>query len=172
MNYKIRTVLDTEEDVVRTVLIDAKITLEQLHKTIVDTYGFDKGQMASFYTCDDSWEQEMEIPLVDMSENLVDKGNEMRNYILEDSLAKVNDKLLYVYDFINMWTVYVELVGIDKNTKLEEPKLILSVGDLPKQKEMPSGEVSEVDLLGSFEDEFKSEFDEEDFESLDDYDNY
>ena len=39
--YKIRVILDTPEDVIRTILVDRSINLESLHLTIAKAFGFD-----------------------------------------------------------------------------------------------------------------------------------
>ena len=79
--YKVRVILDVEEDVIRTILVDENQTLEQLHKTIANSFGFDGSEMASFYTSDNGWNQGEEIPLFDMSESEV--GLSMSTCILK-----------------------------------------------------------------------------------------
>jgi hypothetical protein len=37
----------------------------------------------------------------------------MSDYQLSDILDKQNTKILYVYDFINMWTFLVELAAVE-----------------------------------------------------------
>ncbi len=164
--YKIRIILDTKEDVLRTLVIDKNCNLEQLHFAITNAFGFDGKEMASFYRTDYQWNQGEEIPLFNMED---DNGISMSNCILKDILVKENDKLIYVYDFLNMWSFYVELIEIS-NEKVENTKVILSVGDVPN--EVPERKFEANNLDDEFDDEFKDMFDE--FESLDDfdYDNY
>ena len=38
--YKIRVILDTKEDVIRTILVDSDLNLEDLHLTIAKSFGF------------------------------------------------------------------------------------------------------------------------------------
>ena len=52
--YKIRIVLDTEADVIRTILLDNAINLETLHLTIAKSFDFDGLEMASFYRTDNA----------------------------------------------------------------------------------------------------------------------
>ena len=58
--------------------------------------------MASFYRTDSEWNQGEEIPLFNMAEAGV--GISMATEILQEALPLENDKLIYVYDFLNMWT--------------------------------------------------------------------
>jgi hypothetical protein len=53
-----------------------------------------------FYTCDETWNQEEEISLLILD---VPAKKIMSDYQLSDILDKKH-KILYVYDFINMWT--------------------------------------------------------------------
>ena len=69
MIYKLRIILDTEEDVIREIVINESDSLEDLHNATVNAFGFDGNEMASYYMTDDNWNQGAEIPLFDMSEN-------------------------------------------------------------------------------------------------------
>jgi hypothetical protein len=128
--YKIRVILDTKEDVIRTILTDNNINLENLHTTIAKAFGFKGQEMASFYRTDDEWTQGEEIPLFNMGE----AGEEisMQNCILNETLPKENDKLIYVYDFLNMWTFYVDVIEISTETREDFPQIILTVGEIPE----------------------------------------
>ena len=57
MIYKIRLILDTEENVLRDIVISYNDTLEDLHNAITNAFGFYGTEMASFYRTDDNWNQ-------------------------------------------------------------------------------------------------------------------
>ncbi len=165
--YKVRAILDVENDVIRTLLVDEKATLEKLHFDIANAFGFDGKEMASFYQTDHEWNQGEEIPLFNMAE--VGQGLSMATCRINEILQKQEDKLIYVYDFLHMWTFYVELV----ETSLEpivDTKIILNVGEIPN--EAPTKVFESDSIANDFGDEFNDPFD--DFESLDnlDLDNY
>ena len=108
MIYKIRVILDSEEDIFRDLEIEEHATLEDLHNTVTQAFGFLGNEMASFYTCDEEWNQDEEIALFDMSET----GSDVRlmnETNLDDVLTEQNPKMIYVYDFFSMWTFFVEL---------------------------------------------------------------
>lgn len=164
MAYKIRVILDVEEDVIRDIVVNEAISLEDLHFTIAKSFGFNGQEMASFYRADDQWEQGIEIPLCDMSED--DDAISMGNCNVTDILRKTGDKLIYVYDFFSMWTFFVEL--IDPKVKLagELSKTVFSFGKTPK--EAPEKEFTSEKLLD--EDDYFND----DFDNIDDidFDNY
>jgi len=113
--YKIRIVLDAEDDVIRTILVDHHINLENLHQTITKSFNFEGFEMASFYKTDNEWNEGEEIPLFDMSES--GAGNSMQNCFVSDLIPNVGDKLIYVYDFLKMWTFYVETINVTSSTQ-------------------------------------------------------
>ncbi|MEM9362796.1 MAG: hypothetical protein AAGA43_09180 [Bacteroidota bacterium] len=131
MIYKIRIILDAEEDIFRDVEVEDTDTLEDFHNTVTQAFGFMGNEMASFYTCDEEWNQDEEIALFDMGEN----GSNVRlmsNTHLNDVLTEESPKLIYVYDFLSMWTFFVELADIvEKEDGRTYPNLLFSFGELP-----------------------------------------
>lgn len=165
--YKVRAILDVEEDVIRTIMFDENLSLEKLHFDIANAFGLEGNEMASFYKSDDEWNQGLEIPLFNMAE----AGEElsMASCTTKDILANKNDKLIYVYDFLQMWTFYIELIESSEEA-VAETKTILSVGEMPK--DAPEKVFESDQLLSDFDDENRDIFN--DFEDLDslDLDNY
>ncbi|MGB0879673.1 MAG: hypothetical protein ACPGTO_03820, partial [Polaribacter sp.] len=72
------------------------------------------------------------------------------------TLPKVHSKLIYVYDFLNMWTFYVEVVEISSEVKNDIQKTILSVGEIPA--EAPEKEFKADDLGNKNSDDIDDEF--------------
>lgn len=144
--YKIRVILDTKEDVIRTILVNDSINLEQLHTTISNAFGFEGQEMASFYKTDEEWNQGEEIPLFNMAE--VGEQTSMQTCILNKTLPNENDKLIYVYDFLNMWTFYVDVIEISDEKRDDLPQTILRVGEIPEnapEKEFIADNIDESD---------------------------
>ncbi len=132
--YKFRVILDIkDQDVIREIAIAKDFTLEDLHLTILNAFGFEPVEMASFYFTDEDWNQQDEIPLFNMSEQ-VGGLTQMRDYKLDFIFTDNNKKMLYVYDFFNLWTFFVEFTG--DFTMAEDPNiplLIFSLGDVPNE---------------------------------------
>ena len=165
MIYKIRLILDTEENVLRDIVISYNDTLEDLHNAITNAFGFYGTEMASFYLTDDKWNQGDEIPLFDMSES--NNSMSMQTFKIKEVLTEDNDKLIYVYDFLALWSFYVELISIEEDENLIElPSLLLSVGVVPN--EAPEKEfISEESNSNSEEYERFENFDDFDFDNFD-----
>lgn len=163
--YKIRIILDSEEDVIRTLVVNHTIDLETLHQSIAKSFGFDGSEMASFYLSNNNWDQGQEIPLFNMSE--AGEGVSMATTLLEAAMKSTGDKMIYVYDFFSMWTFYVELIDTDIELENREnselPKTILAVGEIPEKA--PEKEFTTEKNDSEFDDELN-----DDFESFEDFD--
>lgn len=160
MIYKIRIILDAEEDIFRDIEVDANDSMEEFHNTIAQSFGFLGNEMASFYTCDADWNQEEEIALFDMNET----GSDVRlmnETLLKEAMNVKNPKLIYVYDFLNMWTFFVELADIVENEPgVAYPNLLFSFGELP---ETPPEKSFRADPSFDFDDTLEN-YDDLDFD--------
>ena len=153
MVYKFRVILDVKEDVFRDIAIQGEATLEDLHNVINQSFGFVGNEMASFYLTDDDWNQGEEITLFDVSES--GEIRLMEETIIESVVSEDEPKLLYVYDFMSMWTFFVELVEID-----EEETGASYPAEAPEKSFV-------ADDFDEFEDEFNDfDLDEDDYGSF------
>ncbi len=166
MIYKIRAILDVKKDVIRDVLIDSSNTLEDLHTIIANAFGFNGQEMASFYRTDNEWNQGEEIPLFDMSDT--GESISMQKYVLGETLQKVGDKFIYVYDFMSMWTFFVELSDSNIKTESDLPSIAFSFGDVPETAPEKEFIAEKSDDPFGFEDDEFDNFGS--FENIDDYD--
>ena len=166
MVYRFRIVLDndTEDDVFRDIEIRETDSLEDLHNSITQAFGFDGIEMASFYLSDDEWNQGEEISMFDTSEGY-DQMRLMSETPINDVSDEKKTKLIYVYDFMNMWTFYVELAEIVLETPgADYPNLMFVHGQIPTEAPQKSFEAeNEFDDYNEFDDDF----DVDDYENLD-----
>lgn len=164
MVYKFRVILDAEEDIFRDIAILESDTLEDLHNAIVNAFGFDGLEIASFYTCDDEWTQEDEIALFDTGEEPGEQKT-MADYTLGSILDTENTKIIYVYDFLNMWTFFVELGAVEEpESGAAYPELLFSHGEMPSNAPDTIFESESADdIYGDFDDDY----DDDDLDMLD-----
>ena len=161
MIYRFRVILDndTEDDIFRDLEIRETDTLEDLHNIVTQSFGFDGSEMASFYLSNDTWEQGEEISLFDLSENA--SSRLMNETSLDSVVHEAQTKLIYVYDFLSMWTFYVELAEIVEETEGHDyPNLMFVQGQVP---DTAPEKLFEGDDLEEFEDGL----DVDDFDGLD-----
>jgi|TARA_B110001452_G_scaffold87543_1_gene71572 hypothetical protein len=135
MIYRFRVILDndTDDDIFRDIEINKSNNLEDFHNTITQSFGFEGNEMASFYLSDQEWNQGEEISLFDLGD--VGETNRLMSDVLLDSVMdKNNNRLIFVYDFLNLWTFLIELVEIVELTSgVNYPNLIFSKGQIPSK---------------------------------------
>ncbi|MCB0383453.1 MAG: hypothetical protein KDD05_09195, partial [Psychroserpens sp.] len=158
MIYRFRVILDndTEDDVFRDIEIRETDSLEDLHNAITQSFGFDGLEMASFYVSNDQWDQGEEISMFDVSE-----GNSsvrtMGETILNDAVHEAQTKLIYVYDFLSMWTFLVELAEIVEEAEgTDYPNLMFVHGQIPDTAPDKNFEAEDFD---DYNDEFDDDLD-------------
>ena len=175
MIYKIRAILDDQTDVFRDIAISSESTLEDLHNSLSQAFGFDGIEMATFYGCDQEWNQGQEYPIVDLG--FEDDTVLMRDTPISSILTADNPKLIYIYDLLQMWTFFVELAAVESDeSSTDLPQLLFSFGELPSEapeKHFKSEKgSSEDDFYRDTDEDFSDEFDDFSDYSDSDYDDY
>jgi hypothetical protein len=132
--HKFRVILDSVEDVFRDVELIDSVKFLDLHKQILLAFNFDNSQMASFYMSNDNWDKGQEITLMKMDFDDGSSSLEMQDVTLKSLIKKKGQKLVYVYDFINMWCFFIEVldVYISEENKDEFPRVTYVFGDKPE----------------------------------------
>tara|TARA_B100000482_G_scaffold183685_1_gene158788 strand:+ start:93 stop:542 length:450 start_codon:yes stop_codon:yes gene_type:complete len=127
MKYNIRITLESKEDVIREIEINSDCFMSELHYFIIDAFGLDNKELASFYTVNSELELEDEFPLISFQDN----SSNMENTKLESVLTNVNEKLIYVFDYMKMWRFLIDLIKIE--TDFKERKCTLKIGEIPDE---------------------------------------
>jgi hypothetical protein len=159
MIYRFRIILDAQEDVFRDIEIESAATLEDFHNAITQSFGFGGQEMASFYISNEFWEQGEEIALFDMNDGQ-ESIRKMGETLIKEVTDKDQTKLIYVYDFLNLWTFLVELADIVEYVEGKAyPNLMFAHGEIPE-------EAPEKEFLVEDVESDDTEVDPEDFEDL------
>ncbi len=182
---KFRVLLDSKEntEIFRDVIIPDSASFEDLYKISIASFGFKGDQMASFYMSNDEWDKGQEITLEDMSFGDEDNTTPvMSTAFVRDFIEAPDQKIILVYDFIRMWIFLLELVGYEKETP-EKPLIALTVGTAPKE-DSRSGDDNDELFAGEFDEpgeededefgfnDFDDDYNDEDYSSFDDYNDY
>ena len=157
---KLRVTLECNEDVIRELIIDENLTLEELHRSITKNFNLNDFEMASFFQTDSDLNLGKEITLYDTSEK-PEESLVMNQVIISTLLYSSETQLIYVYDFLKMWRFYVQY--IEKVATIESANLY-SIGKMPI--EAPKVHFESVKTTGKF-DPFEESFD--DFDEFNDY---
>lgn len=169
--FKFRVLIDTleEENAFRDIVVDSSSTFEVLHTAIVEAFKFKGDQVASFYLSNDDWDKGQEIGLMDMTGENSD-FLQMQDTLIRESVEELNQKLLYVYDFLSMWCFFIELIEINELSDSKTyPNVEMEYGVAPPEESKQividdSMDIEEESDYNEFEDEFNS------FDNIDNYD--
>ena len=167
MIYRFRVILDndTEDDIFRDLEIRETDTMEDLHNIINQSFGFNGLEMASFYVSDEHWNQGEEISMFDVSEdsNTVKLMNETK---INDVVHEAQTRLIYIYDFLSMWTFYVELAEIVEEAEGHDyPNLMFVHGQIPDEAPEKSFEADDAEAFNDFDEDMDiDEYDNLDFD--------
>jgi hypothetical protein len=168
MVYKFVILSDEVDDFRRDIVIDSDATFLELHNAILDSVNYTKDQMTSFFICDDGWNKETEITLVEM-----DTSSEVDNYVMDttrlgDLLEYEKQRLLYVFEFLTERSFFMELREIITGKSLEKAECIKSKGNPPAQ--VTEFEDFDVKTTTTTIDPDNDFFDNDDDFNLDEYD--
>ena len=164
MIYRFLLLSNESEDFVREVSIDSDATFFDLHNAILDSVGYTKDQITSFFLCEDGWEKSQEITLMDMGggssefDMLVMDETSLRDYMEEEG-----QRLLYVYDSISDRMFFIELKEIVPSQYLDAPQCTFSQGEAPAQMltedDFMANLTKDVTLSNTIYDEFSDDED-------------
>jgi hypothetical protein len=130
MVYRFVLLSDEDELFIREFEFLENQNLMDFHNLIQEELEFDKSQMASFFMATDNWEKEEEFTLLDMGTG----SSIMEEAVFEDIIFRKNQKLLYVFDFFNDRSLFIEYIGETKEIEGREyPNCTNSKGLPPKQ---------------------------------------
>lgn len=162
MVYRFRVILDAEEDVFRDIELLEESTLEDFHNSIINAFGFDGNEMASFYISDEDWNQGEEISQFDISDG-EESVRLMNETTLDSVVSESETRLIYVYDFLNLWTFLIELAEIAEVVEGSDyPNLMFVHGQIPL--EAPDKEF--IADKNEFGDDIDSDLDVDDYDDL------
>ena len=132
---RLRVILDTEDDVFRDIEIETA-PLMHLHFAVLDAFGWESGELASFFQSDEGWGRGKEFSLLDMSDPMAEDGAKPEDAMNESTVGHLipglGQRAIYVYDFLRMWCFYVEPLGLeDAKPDGAYPALCHEFGTLP-----------------------------------------
>ncbi len=98
MIYKITFSCDDADDFRRVFEADSEATFLELHQAILKSASYPDDQMTSFFMCNDRWEKEQEVTLVEMGSNFEYDNMIMESTRLSDLMEERGQRLIYIFD--------------------------------------------------------------------------
>lgn len=133
MIFKFTILSDEVEDFVRIIEIDSESSFLDLHNAILDAVDYEKNQMTSFFLCNDDWEKEQEITLVEMESSSEYDNLVMEDTVLDELLTDEKQKLMFLFDMVSDRAFFIELTEMIPGKDLDEAVCTSSKGNPPVQ---------------------------------------
>ncbi len=176
MIYKFNLVSDEVDNFKRVIEIDPDDTFMSLHDIILESVGYHKDQMSSFFICDNGWEKETEITEEDMGMDSDSDSYIMSETKLSELIDDEGQRLIFVFDYMTDRCFFMEMKEIITGRSVDKPVCTKKTGDAPKQDvgidEMDSMAIASATnnpISDDFGDEFGNDgYDSEDLEGLSD----
>lgn len=132
MIYQFRIFSDEIDLFERIINIDSEAKFSDLHQAILDSVNYKNDDVTSFFLCDDRWEKELEITLLEMALNPEEDTWVMDKTRLSELVEDEGQRLQYMFDSINERSLYMELEEI-RSGRLDKAECIESMGEAPMQ---------------------------------------
>lgn len=133
MIYRLTMISDEADDFMREIQISSDATFLDLHKTILDTCGYNDDQLTSFTMCENGWEKYQEISLEEMNTDSDQDSYIMAETKLDEFIDEEKQHLLYTFDPLADRCFFIEVSEIICGKELKKPKVTRKLGDAPKQ---------------------------------------
>ncbi|MCD7710986.1 MAG: hypothetical protein LUI04_06530 [Porphyromonadaceae bacterium] len=177
MVYKFLILSDEVDRFSREIEIDSEATFLELNDAILESVGYTKDQLTSFFICENNWEKKTEVTLMEMDTDFDEDSWIMGETRLSELIEEEKQRMLFVFDNMTERAFFIELREIITGRNLKKAVCTRSVGKPPKQiidfEEMEKGDKGKGNDLGIDEDFYgnddydPSELDEEGFDDLD-----
>lgn len=133
MVYKFRLLSDEVDDFSREIAISSEASFLDLHNAILACVGYTPDQMTSFFLCNDDWEKDTEVTLIEM-----DSSPEVDNWVMESTklselIEDEGQKLLYVFDYLTERSFFIETFQFLPSKDLATAKCLFAEGEAPVQ---------------------------------------
>lgn len=132
MVYRFKVWFEENEDIYRVYDLNPSNSFYDFFKIIIESLSFNLKLDSSFYISDDNWRKGKEI-------NLLSKDSKkllMSETKLKDHINDPHQKMIFITDFSEQWTLLVELQSIQNEIKgINYPLIFKTVGKAPKQNE-------------------------------------
>lgn len=133
MIFKITVVSDERDDFVRVIEINSDDTFMQLHDAIFQSVGYTTQDITSFFICNDEWEKEQEITMIEM-----ESSSEYDNYTMEETpldelLEDEKQKMILTFDMLSDRSFFMELTEMIPSQSHPKALCVHKEGEAPIQ---------------------------------------
>ena len=146
MVFRFNVLSDKVENFALHIDADEKNTFFELHEVIQNECKYDPSELATFFLADEEWDKGLEIKMFGNNSPDTNATRSMKDTILGEYLKVREDKFIYVFDVINQKSLYLELIEIFMEEKLNTPVVTYNMGIAPVQSPQNG---NDTDLLAN-----------------------
>lgn len=125
--YRFRLLFEEQEDFLRDIEIKPGQTFKDFHDIILQSVDIESNELASFFICDQGWNKQREITLIDMGVKIPDTDFDeddrkpvniplpvmiMEDVKIREVIEDPHQRILFEYNFLNPTTFFIELMKI------------------------------------------------------------
>lgn len=133
MVYRFKIVSDEVNNFSREIEIDSDATFLELRNALLDSVGYSKDELDSFFLCDDSWEKREEVTLEDMGSMSDQDIWIMADTPLSELLEDEGQRMIFVFDYLTERSFFMELRKILPGKSLKDPLCTRKEGTPPSR---------------------------------------
>lgn len=133
MIYRFKLVSDEASNFSREIEISPEATFLDFRNAILDSVGYTKDEMNSFFICDDDWHKNEEITLEDMGSSSDQDVYLMDDTPIADFVEDEGQKLIFVFDYMTERSFFLELKEIITGRSIFDPICTKKLGKAPAQ---------------------------------------
>ncbi len=172
MIYRFTFMTDEVDNFKRVFEADPYATFLDLHKAILDSAGYPDDQMTSFFLCNNKWEKEQEVTLVEMGSSYEYDNLVMEDTHLDDLITEPKQKLIYIFDPMFERNFFGSLTEIVAGKSMSGVECVEKVGKAPKQLQsedaFSAAAVKNIDIDDDFYGDSQYDQDELDLDGFSD----
>ena len=133
MVYRLLMLSDENDFFKREIQIDSEATFLELNDFILDSLGYAHDELTTFHLCDEDWQKEQEVTMMDMGMSSDEDSYLMSETALEDLLDQKGQHLFFVFDMLSERGFFIELVEMIPGKSLDKPIITHAEGKAPQQ---------------------------------------
>jgi len=133
MVYRFKIVSDEVEKFCREIEINSSATFLQLRNAILDSVGYHKEELSSFFLCSEDWEKHEEITLEDMGSSSDEDIWLMEDTTIGEMVEDEGQRLIFVFDYMTDRCFFMELKEIIPSKNIMDPLCVRKEGKAPRQ---------------------------------------
>ncbi len=134
MIYKFKVLSEEDDKFFMDIEIMSDQTFYDLHDFIQEELEYDSSLLATFFIANHNWQKKQEIALIETDGKDGEKIIAMDKAILSSFMKDAHQKLIYLFDFINQRSFFIELMETKQETSNRYYPICIDFGgEIPAQ---------------------------------------